>query len=48
MVRRPGEDAYKPQCLVPTVKSGGGLVIIWGCFSNAGKGEISDYEGCVN
>ena len=37
--RRPGE-AYKPQCLPPIVKFGGGSVMIWGCFSKAGIGQI--------
>ncbi|MBN3278114.1 MNX1 protein, partial [Polyodon spathula] len=37
--RRPGE-ACKPQCLAPTVKCGGGSVMIWGCFSKAGIGQL--------
>ena len=46
--RRPGE-AYKPQCLAPTVKFGGGLVMmIWGCFSKAGIGQICLCEGGMN
>uniref|UniRef100_A0AAY5L1N2 Transposase Tc1-like domain-containing protein n=1 Tax=Esox lucius TaxID=8010 RepID=A0AAY5L1N2_ESOLU len=48
MVRlRPGE-AYKPQCLAPTVKFGGGLVMIWGCFSKAGIRKICLCEGGIN
>ena len=45
--RRPGE-AYKPQCLAPTVKFGGGSVMIWGCFSKAGIGQICLCEGRMN
>ena len=48
MVRlRPGE-AYKPQCLAPTVKFGGGSVMIWGYFSKAGIGQICLCEGLMN
>ena len=45
--RRPGE-AYKPQCLAPTVKFGGGSVMIWGCFSKAGIGQMRYCEGRMN
>ena len=45
--RKPGE-AYKPECLAPTVKHGGGSVMIWGCFSMAGTGRIRLCEGRMN
>ena len=45
--RRPGE-AYKPQCLAPTVIFGGGSVVIWGCFIKAGIRQICLCEGCMN
>lgn len=45
--RRPGE-AYKPQCLPPTVKCGGGLVMIGACFSKAGIGQICLCEEQMN
>ncbi len=33
--RRKGEE-YKEKCMVPTVKQGGGSVLMWGCMSAAG------------
>ncbi len=35
--RRKG-DEYKEKCMVPTVKHGGGSVLMWGCMSAAGVG----------
>ncbi len=36
--RRKGEE-YKEKCMVPTVKHGGGSVLMWGCMSAAGVGS---------
>ncbi len=33
--RQPGEE-YKDKCVLPTVKNGGGSVMVWGCMSAAG------------
>ncbi len=30
--RQPGEE-YKDKCVLPTVKYGGGSVMVWGCMS---------------
>ncbi len=38
--RRKGEE-YKEKCIVPTVKHGGGSVLMWGCMSAAGGSCIS-------
>ena len=35
--RQPGEE-YKDKCVLPTVKHGGGSVMVWGCMSAAGTG----------
>ncbi|CAJ0916738.1 unnamed protein product [Ranitomeya imitator] len=48
MVRQSPGEAYKPQCLAPTMKFGGGSVMIWGCFSKAGIGQGNLCEGCMN
>ena len=36
---RPGEK-YKDKCVMPTVKHGGGNVMVWGCMSAAGVAEL--------
>ncbi len=38
--RQPGEE-YKDKRVIPTVKHGGGSVMVWGCMSAAGTGELS-------
>ena len=45
--RRPGEE-YKDKCVMPTVKHGGGNVMVWGCISAAGVGELHFIEGNMN
>ncbi len=45
--RQPGEE-YKDKCVLPTVKHGGGSVMIWGYMSTAGTGELQFIEGSMN
>ncbi len=45
--RQPGEE-YKDKCILPTVKHGGGSVIVWSCMSAAGTGELQFTEGTMN
>ena len=45
--RRPGEE-YKDKCVMPTVKHGGGNVVVWGCMSATGVGELYFIEGNMN
>ncbi len=42
--RRPGEE-YQENCALPTVKHGGGGIMVWGCMSAAGTGELRLIEG---
>ncbi len=44
--RRKGEE-YKEKCMVPTVKHGGGCVLMWGCMSAAGV-ELHFIDGIMN
>ena len=44
---QPGEE-YKAKCVMPTVKHGVGNVMIWGCMSTAGVGELHFIEGNMN
>ena len=45
--QRPGED-YKDKCVMPTIKLGGGNVMVWVCMSAAGVGELHFIEGNMN
>ncbi len=47
VVRKLGEE-YKDKCVLPTVKSGGGSVMVWGCMSAAGTDELQFIEGTMN
>ncbi len=44
---QPGEE-YKVKCVLPTVKHGGGSVMVWGCMSAAGTGKLQFIEGTMN
>ena len=45
---RKNETAYITKNTVPTVKYGCGSIIIWGCLSAAGEGNIDTIEGRMN
>ena len=39
---------YDPKNTIPTVKHGGGNVILWGCFSAKGTGRLHRIEGTMD
>lgn len=47
-VRRTTEEKFKPECTVPKVQKGGGSVMVWGCVSAKGCGELAFIEGTMN
>ncbi len=47
VLQQPVEE-YIDKCVLPTVKHGGGSVMVWGCMSVAGTGELQFIEGTMN
>lgn len=47
-VRRSAEEKMLPSCVVPTIKHGGGSIMVWGCFSSAGVGDLIRIDGIMN
>lgn len=45
---RKANDEMNPKNLRPTVKHGGGSVMVWGCMSAAGVGKLCFVEGIMN
>ncbi|KAI4871235.1 hypothetical protein NFI96_019765, partial [Prochilodus magdalenae] len=41
-------EEYKDKCFLPTVKHGGGSVMVWGCMSAASCWELQSIEGTMN
>ena len=44
-VWRKGNAEYNPKNTIPTVKHGGGNLMLWGCFSAKRTGRLHDYRG---
>ena len=47
-VWRGPDEQYKDKCVTPTVKHGGGGIMVWGCMSAAGTGEIKIIDGVMD
>jgi hypothetical protein len=47
-VRRRQNEKLRNDCVVPTVKFGGGKVMVWGCMSSHGVGILKRVDGNLN
>ncbi len=47
-VRRLAKERYKKECLTPTVKHGGGNIMVWGGISTKGVTQLKRVEGIMD
>lgn len=47
-VWRKPNTAFQEKNLIPTVKHGGGSILVWGCFAAAGPGQLTIIESIMN
>lgn len=47
-VWRKNGRAHQHQNLIPTVKYGGGSIMVWGCFAASGPGQLAIIDGKIN
>ena len=40
--------SHHPENTIPTMKHGGGSIMLWGCFSSAGSGKLVRIEGIMD
>ncbi len=40
--------AYDPKNTIPTIKHGGGNIMLWGCFSAKGTGQLHSIKGTMD
>jgi len=47
-VWRKKNTAFDPKHTIPTVKHGGGSIMLWGCFSSSGTGQLVKINGIMD
>ncbi len=47
-IRRKSNTAFQKKNIIPTVKYGGGSVMVWGCFAASGPGRLAVINGTIN
>ena len=47
-VRRRTSEKMLEECLTPSVKHGGGNVMVWGCFGAGEVGDLYKVKGILN